>query len=77
MLSLIHIYLFIEGTVSTDRPETPERFAAAGEAFGRFQRQLGGFDASISCGVDSPYSVLQFSFTIWKISFQSRTAWFM
>ena len=43
---LWRVYLFIEGTVSTDRPETPERFAAAGEAFGRFQRQLGGFDAS-------------------------------
>ena len=27
-----------------------------------------------SCGVDSPYSVLQFSLTIWNISFHSRTA---
>ncbi len=43
---LWRMYLFIEGTVSTDMPDSPEMFAAAGEAFGRFQRQLGGFDAS-------------------------------
>ena len=43
---LWRVYLFIEGTVSTDMPDTPERFASAGEAFGRFQRQLGGFDAA-------------------------------
>ena len=43
---LWRVYLFIEGTVSTDMPDSPETFAAAGEAFGRFQRQLGGFDAA-------------------------------
>lgn len=43
---LWRVYLFIEGTVSTDMPDSPEMFAAAGEAFGRFQRQLGGFDAA-------------------------------
>ena len=43
---LWRVYLFIEGTVSTDMPDSPEMFAAGGEAFGRFQRQLGGFDAA-------------------------------
>ena len=33
---LWRVYLFIEGTVSTDMPDSPETFAAAGEAFGRF-----------------------------------------
>ena len=31
---LWRVYLFIEGTVSTDMPDSPETFAAAGEAFG-------------------------------------------
>ena len=43
---LWRMYLFIEGTVSTDMPDTPEVFASAAEAFGRFQRQLGGFNAA-------------------------------
>lgn len=39
------MYWFIEGTVSYDLPDTPELFALSGEAFGRFQRQMGGFAA--------------------------------
>ena len=40
------MYLFIEGTISRELPDTPELFALSGAAFGKFQRQLGGFDAS-------------------------------
>ena len=43
---LWRVYLFIEDTISRDLPDTPELFALSGAAFGRFQRQLGGFDAS-------------------------------
>lgn len=43
---LWRVYLFIEDTISRDLPDTPELFALSGKAFGRFQRQLGGFDAS-------------------------------
>ena len=43
---LWRMYLFIEDTISRDLPDTPELFALSGAAFGRFQRQLGGFDAS-------------------------------
>ena len=43
---LWRMYLFIEGTISRDLPDTPELFALSGAAFGKFQRQLGGFDAS-------------------------------
>ena len=39
-------YLFIEDTISRDLPDTPELFALSGKAFGKFQRQLGGFDAA-------------------------------
>jgi len=39
-------YLFIEDTISRDLPDTPELFALSGAAFGRFMRQLEGFDAS-------------------------------
>ena len=43
---LWRVYLFIEDTISRDLPDTPELFALSGAAFGRFQRQLGGFDAA-------------------------------
>jgi len=39
-------YLFIEDTISRDLPDTPELFALSGAAFGRFMRQLEGYDAS-------------------------------
>lgn len=39
------VYRFIEGTMSYDLPDTPALFALSGEAFGRFQRQMGGFPA--------------------------------
>lgn len=42
---LWRMYWFIEGTISRDLPDTPELFALSGEAFGRFQRQMGGFPA--------------------------------
>ena len=44
---LWRMYLFIEQTISRDLPDTEALFALSGEAFGRFQRQLGGFDASM------------------------------
>jgi len=43
---LWRMYVFIKGTMSVDRPDTPELFELSGRAFGRFQKQLGGFDAS-------------------------------
>ena len=43
---LWRMYLFIEGTKSVDLPDTTELFALSGRAFGKFQQQLGGFDAS-------------------------------
>lgn len=39
------MYRFIEETISYDLPDTPELFELSGEAFGRFQRQMGGFPA--------------------------------
>ena len=42
---LWRMYLFIEGTISRELPDTPELFGLSGEAFGRFQRQMGGFPA--------------------------------
>ena len=42
---LWRMYLFIEDTISRDLPDTPALFELSGEAFGRFQRQLGNFDA--------------------------------
>ena len=44
---LWRMYRFIEGTRSVDLPDTPELFEVSGRAFGRFQQQLGGFDASV------------------------------
>ena len=41
------MYRFIEETVSCDLPETTALFELSGETFGRFQRQLGGFDARL------------------------------
>ena len=43
---LWRMYLFIEDTISRDLPDTTELFALSGEAFGRFQRQMGGFPAA-------------------------------
>ena len=43
---LWRMYMFIEGTISRDLPDTPELFALSGAAFGRFQRQMGGFPAA-------------------------------
>ncbi len=43
---LWRMYLFIEGTKSVDLPDTAELFALSGRAFGRFQQQLGAFDAA-------------------------------
>ena len=43
---LWRVYLFVEGTISRDLPDTPELFALSGAAFGRFMRQLEGYDAS-------------------------------
>ena len=43
---LWRVYLFIEDIISRDQPDTPELFALSGAAFGRFQQQLEGFDAS-------------------------------
>ena len=42
---LWRMYLFIEDTISRDLPDTPELFELSGEAFGRFQRQIGSFPA--------------------------------
>lgn len=42
---LWRMYWFIEGTVSVDLPDSPELMRLSGEAFGRFQRQLGQFPA--------------------------------
>ncbi|MBR4039428.1 MAG: aminoglycoside phosphotransferase family protein [Clostridia bacterium] len=44
---LWRMYLFVEETKSVDLPDTPELFALSGRAFGKFQQQLGGFDASV------------------------------
>ncbi len=43
---LWRVYLFVEGTKSVDLPDTEELFELSGKAFGKFQRQLGGFDAA-------------------------------
>ena len=43
--SLWRMYLFIEDTISRDLPDTPELFELSGEAFGKFQRQMGAFPA--------------------------------
>ena len=42
---LWRMYLFIEDTISRDLPDTPELFELSGEAFGKFQRQMGAFPA--------------------------------
>ena len=39
-------YLFVEKTKSVDLPDTEALFELSGRAFGKFQKQLGGFDAS-------------------------------
>ena len=39
------VYLFVEGTMSLDLPDTPELFELSGAAFGRFAHRLEGFDA--------------------------------
>ncbi len=39
------MYLFIGDTISYDLPDTPALFELSGEAFGRFQKQMGGFPA--------------------------------
>jgi len=44
---LWRMYLMIEDTVSVDLPDTHELFELCGKAFGRFQQQLGSFDASM------------------------------
>ena len=44
---LWRMYLFIEDTKSVDLPDTTELFELSGRAFGKFQQQLGGFDASV------------------------------
>lgn len=44
---LWRLYLLVDGTMSIDLPDTPEHFRLCGSAFGRFQQQLGGFDASM------------------------------
>ena len=38
-------FAFIEDAVSRDLPDTPELFELCGEAFGKFQRQMGAFPA--------------------------------
>lgn len=43
---LWRMYLFIERTRSVDLPDTEALFALSGRAFGRFQHQMGGFDAA-------------------------------
>ena len=43
---LWRMYLFVEGTKSVDLPDTEALFKLSGRAFGRFQQQLGGFDAA-------------------------------
>lgn len=42
---LWRMYVFIEGTTALDAARTPQEFELSGEAFGRFQRQMNGFDA--------------------------------
>ncbi len=44
---LWRMYLLVEDTRSVDLPDTPALFKLCGSAFGRFQQQLGGFDASM------------------------------
>ena len=39
------VYPFVEGTVCCQAAETPEQFAAAGRAFGNFQRMLADYPA--------------------------------
>ncbi len=39
------VYPFVEGTLCCQSADTPERFAASGRAFGRFQRLLGDYPA--------------------------------
>lgn len=41
------MYAFIEGTKTVDMPDTPALFELSGRAFGRFARQMGGFDAAL------------------------------
>lgn len=40
------VYTFVEGTVCLQKAETPEDFYESAVAFGNFQRQLAGYDAS-------------------------------
>ncbi|MBQ7785972.1 MAG: aminoglycoside phosphotransferase family protein [Clostridia bacterium] len=44
---LWRMYLFVENTISYDLPDTPALFELSGRAFGKFQKQLGGFDAAV------------------------------
>jgi len=44
---LWRMYLMVEDTKSVDLPDTTELFRLCGSAFGRFQQQLGSFDASM------------------------------
>ena len=44
---LWRMYLMVGGTKSVDLPDTPELLRLCGSAFGRFQQQLGSFDASM------------------------------
>ena len=38
---------FVENSSCSDQADSPERFRAAGQAFGSFQRMLSGFDAKL------------------------------
>ena len=52
---LWRMYLFIEDAVSRDLPDTPELFELCGEAFGKFQRQMGA--RQIRCTRPSTISI--------------------
>jgi len=44
---LWRMYLFVEETKSVDLPDTPALFELSGRAFGKFQKQMGGFPAEV------------------------------
>ncbi|MBR3149488.1 MAG: aminoglycoside phosphotransferase family protein [Eubacterium sp.] len=44
--SFYRAYIFVKDSISYDTADTAELFGRSGEAFGKFQKMLGGFDSS-------------------------------
>ena len=59
--SFYRAYIFVKDSVSYDTADTAELFGRSGEAFGKFQKMLGGFDSS-----KLHVTIPNFHNTIWR-----------